>query len=111
MQKVENLDIRAGRLLVIPHKKDRLDVLVVQESGKSVSIATVVKAADGVPVHPGDEVVYDRLHATEIMLLDENGDEQEYRFLLDRDIAGVFRQPNHITGREKLFSLFQQDQI
>lgn len=90
MLKLENLHLQPGRLLVIPQQKDRYDsIAVVQESNRSVSTAEVAAAAPDVQAKPGDIIVYDRLHSTEIELLDRDGKRQMYRFVLARDLAAV----------------------
>lgn len=90
MEKLSELVLSPGRLLVIPENKSREDGdFIVQESGQQVSIAVVAKCNTSVDVRPGDKVVYDRLHATEIELISPEGTKQMYRFLLERDLAAI----------------------
>lgn len=82
-----------GRLVVVAIQSEDIDIAMgieIAADPHDTRLATIVKTFDPDKYPEGGTVMYDRIHGSDITLLDENGDPCDYKVVMVADLSLMF---------------------
>jgi len=100
MRKVDQLKMMPGNILILPEEMGHGDMvagIMPQRENTDQAIGRVI-VSGGSDLAPGNVVVYKRVVAQDIRLLDDDGIENLYKIIHVDDVTGLFEN-NENEGR------------